>query len=147
MAKAKEVKRESSVRSLYDVLEGWDEFPPAWKPVPGEILVGTVEAYDIATGKYGESKVCVVKDQAEGPFIAVYLSSTVLLQEFMKLRPKIGEQVGIRYLGKNTEGDNAYHRYKVVVDREMNVDEFFGVVTHAPIHVSQEKDGVDDVPF
>jgi hypothetical protein len=146
MAKAKvEEQSRPKVRSLYEVLEGWDEFPPAWKPVPGEVLVGTVEAYDIATGKYGETKVCVLKDQAEGSLIAVYLSSTVLLGEFTKLRPKIGERVGIRYLGK-AEGENAYHRYKVVVDREMNVDEFFGAAP-SPAAVPVELAGVDDVPL
>ena len=146
MAKAKAPEHNRpQVRSLFDILEGWDEFPPAWKPVPGEVLVGTVEAYDIATGKYGDSKVCVVRDPAEGSLVAVYLSSTVLLGEFTKLRPKIGERVGIRYLGK-ADGENAYHRYKVVVDRELNVDEFFGVTpaSHAPLSTVA---GEDDVPL
>jgi hypothetical protein len=135
------------VRSLYDILEGWDESPPAWKPVPGEVLVGTVEAYDTYVGKYGESKVCILRDQAEDALISVYLSPTVLLGEFKKLRPKIGEKVGIRYLGK-AEGDDGYHRFKVVVDREMDVDAFFGVAplpVQAPLPLDVA--GTNDVPL
>ena len=147
MAKQKAAEQgRPKVRSLYEILEGWDEFPPAWKPIPGEVLVGTVEAYDVASGKYGDSKVCILRDQAEGSLVAVYLSSMVLLNEFSKIRPKIGEQVGIRYLGK-ADGDNAYHRYKVVVDREMNVDEFFGVAFIPSPTTPTDTDGVNDVPF
>jgi hypothetical protein len=146
MAKKLEEQSRPKVRSLYDILEGWDESPPAWKPVPGEVLVGTVEAYDTFVGKYSESKVCILRDQAEDSLISVYLSPTVLYNEFKKMRPKIGERVGIRYLGK-ADGDEGYHRYKVVIDRDMNVDEFFGVVPSFSPVVAQEKDGVNDVPF
>jgi hypothetical protein len=70
------------VRSLYDILEGWDEAPPAWKPIPGEVLVGTVEGYDTYVGKYGESKVCFLRDDAEGSVVSVYLSPCVAVNLF-----------------------------------------------------------------
>jgi hypothetical protein len=144
MAK-KLAEQRPKVRSLYDVLEGWDDLPPAWKPIPGEVLVGQVEGYDTYVGKYGESKVCFLRDQASGSLVSVYLSSTVLFNEFKKLRPKVGETVGIRYLGK-VDGDDGYHRYKVIVDRELNVDEFFGVMISPGPAVVQEQDGLNDVP-
>jgi hypothetical protein len=147
MARQKAEEQRPKIRSLYDILEGWEEAPLAWKPVPGEVLVGTVAAYDTYVGKYGESKVCILRDQAEDTLISVYLSPTVLFNEFKKIRPKIGEKVGIRYLGK-AEGDDGYHRYKVVVDRELDVDAFFGVVP-SPLQAPLPLDiaGVDDVPL
>jgi hypothetical protein len=116
--------------ALYDRLERWDDFPPAWKPVPGEILVGTVEGYDTWEGKYGPVKVVILRDEAGGALVSVYLSSMVLLQEFRKLRPRPGETVGIRYLGKDE--DRGYHKYKVMVDRDTNVEAFFAADGAAP---------------
>jgi hypothetical protein len=57
-------------------------------------LVGVVESYDTYVGKYGESKVCIIRDQAEGSLIPGYLSSTVLFKAFKKLRLKIGGAPG-----------------------------------------------------
>jgi len=109
-------------QSLYDRLERWDDFPPAWRPVPGEILVGTVEGYDTWEGKYGAVKVAFLRDAAGGALVGVYLSSTVLLEEFRKVRPRVGEKIGIRYLGKDEE--KGYHKFKVMIEREMNVEAF-----------------------
>jgi hypothetical protein len=88
---------------LYARLERWEDFPPAWKPIPGEILVGTVEGYDTWEGKYGTVKVTILRDETAGGLVSVYLSLTVLLGEFTKLRPRIGEMIGIRYLGKDED--------------------------------------------
>lgn len=115
--------------NLYEKLEGWEDFPPAWKPAPGEILVGTVEAYDTWEGKYGPVKVVVLRDDAEGNLVSVYLGATVLYEEFRKLRPRPGETVGIRYLGKDE--DRGYHKYKVMVERETDVEAFFGMTRTA----------------
>ena len=111
--------------NLYDKLESWEEFPPAWKPSWGEILVGTVDSYDTWEGRYGTVKVVVVRDEAGGSLVSVYLSSAVLLQEFKKLCPRPGEMIGIRYFGKDV--DRGYHKYKVMVQRETNVEAFLNV--------------------
>jgi hypothetical protein len=124
--------------TLYERLARWDDFPPGWKPVPGEILVGTIEGYDTWEGRYGAVKVAILQDEAGGGLVSVYLSSTVLLAEFKKWRPRPGEVVGIRYLGKDE--DRGYHRYKVMVERETNVDAFFSGEASAPV-------SDDDVPW
>jgi hypothetical protein len=131
---------------LYDILGSWDEPPPAWKPLPGEVLVGTVRGYDVWNGKYGECPMVFVEDRAEGQLVTVYLSATVLYNEFKKIRPKVGETVGIRYLGKS--GDEGYHRYKVIVDREFDVDRFFQVRPEMPVtNVPDAAASESDVPF
>jgi hypothetical protein len=146
MAKKSEESR-PKVRSLYDELEGWDEMPPSWKPVPGEVLVGVVEGYDRYQGQYGEYRVCLLREATENSLLTVYLSSTVLWNEFAKIRPKIGETIGIKYLGKS-EGNNPYHRYKVVVDREVDVNAFFGAASaSAPEPTTPEASEDDDIPF
>jgi hypothetical protein len=113
------------MKGLYEKLEGWEDFPPAWKPIPGEILVGTVELYDTWEGRYGPVKVVVLRDEAGGGLVSVYLGATVLFEEFKKWRPRPGELVGIRYFGKDE--DRGYHKYKVMVDRpDASLDAFFG---------------------
>jgi hypothetical protein len=126
-------------KKLYEKLEGWEDFPPAWKPIPGEVLVGTVELYDTWEGKYGPVKVVVLRDEAGGSLVSVYLGATVLFEEFKKLRPRPGEIVGIRYFGKDE--DRGYHKYKVMVDRpDTNVDVFFATEGAAAVPD-------DDVPL
>jgi hypothetical protein len=124
--------------SLYERLERWDDFPPAWRPIPGEILVGTVEGYDTWEGKYGPVKVAILRDRASDSLVSVYLGATVLYEEFRKCRPRPGEAVGIRYLGKDDE--RGYHKYKVMVEREPDVNAFFGGAASVPA-------ADDDVPL
>jgi hypothetical protein len=71
---------------------------------------------------------------------------TVLFNTFKKLRPTIGERLGIRYLGKNSDGDNDCHRYKVIVDCKTDINAFFGVVP-APEQAPLEIEGVNDMPL
>jgi hypothetical protein len=140
----------SKNQDLVTMLEGWDEPPPAWKPVPGEILTGTVRGYDTYCGQFGECPVAFIEEEAEGHLMSVYLSATVLYNEFKKVRPKVGEKVGIRYLGKVEGGGRGeYQRFKVMVDRPFNVDAFFGVAPTAPVVATNVPDAAQsegDVP-
>jgi hypothetical protein len=89
-----------------------------------------VKSYDTYVGKYGESKVCIIRDQAEGSVISGYLSFTVLFNAFKKLQPKIGERLGIRYLGNNLDGNNDYNRYKATVIVRQIPTHFSGSCLH-----------------
>lgn len=104
------------MRDLVRELTEWgDEWPPAWKPKPGDILTGRVLCYDKGVTPYGEVRTCIV-EQDDGERVSLWLSTTVLLDQFKRLKPGIGERIGLKYLGKHS--DLGYHRYRLVVDRE-----------------------------
>jgi hypothetical protein len=104
------------MRDLFQELEDYTgEFPPAWKPEPGDILVGKVLHYDKGFSLYGEVRTCIV-EQDDGERVSLWLNSTVLLDQFKRLRPRIGERIGLKYLGMHPE--RGYHRFKLLVDRE-----------------------------
>jgi hypothetical protein len=122
-------------RDLYQRLEAWDDWPEAWRPVPGEILVGTVESFDTWVGKYGETPVVFVWHEVEQRLVAVYLSAMVLRQEFEKLHPQPGARIGIKYLGR--AAGKSYHKYRVILDPSVR--------TPVPVAMPAEVDD-DDVP-
>lgn len=87
----------------------------AWRPAAGEQLVGTVLAITERESNYGGTYPLIVVATDDGRAFDVHAFEAVLLDELAKLRPRVGERVGIGYLGKHERG---YHRYRVVVDRD-----------------------------
>jgi hypothetical protein len=103
------------VRNLFDELESWQGWPEAWRPQPGDILVGFIDGYDVGYTSYGEVRTVIVTREETNQKVSVWLSSTVLLNLFQKHKPRPGERIGLKYLGKDRE--KGYHRYRLVVDR------------------------------
>jgi len=103
------------MRDLFRELNDWSDWPPAWRPEPGDVLVGRVIRYDIGHTVYGPVRTVTI-ERDTGERVAVWLSSTVLLNEFAKQKPKPGERLGLKYLGKHPE--LGYHRYRLLVDRD-----------------------------
>lgn len=106
-------------RDLNQELKNWDGWPDAWKPQAGDVLVGTVETYDTGFTPYGAVRTVIVM-QENGERVSLWLSSTVLLDLFNRLKPKHGERIGLKYLGKDPK--KHYHRYHLIVDREAGLD-------------------------
>jgi hypothetical protein len=74
--------------------------------------------------------------------VSLWLSTTVLLDQFKRLRPRIGERIGLKYLGVHP--DRGYHRYKLLVDREEPLD-FTPLGGEAKVAAGAADD--DEVPF
>jgi hypothetical protein len=91
-----------------------NQWPDSWRPRDGEILCGRVVRYATGPTKYGTCHTCIL-ERDDGARVSVWLSSTVLLDLFRKERPKVGERVGIKSLGKHPE--KGYRRWSLVVDR------------------------------
>jgi hypothetical protein len=87
--------------------------------------------------EYGEVRTVVVADD-NGDEHSVWLFTTVILNEFRKQRPKPGERIGLRYLGKHPE--KHYHRYRLMVDRPEPADPF------APLGGEAQVVEDDDIP-
>ena len=97
-------------------LEAFDgTFPEGWRPKVGDVLVGKILRHDKGSTDYGECKICRMEDEEAGEPRAVWIFHTVLLDEFKKKLPKVGERIGIKRLPDAAKG---YRRYVLWVDRE-----------------------------
>ncbi|MFQ5823260.1 MAG: hypothetical protein ACE5JB_04315 [bacterium] len=103
------------MRNLNDELDKNDRYPPSWYLSEGAKVIGKIAAYKKAYTSYGSAWVCQIEDEKKG-LLSVWLTHTVLLDQFKRLKPKIGERVGIKCLGKHQE--KKYWQFRVVVDRE-----------------------------
>ena len=70
------------MRNLQKELEVWGGYPEAWRPKPGEILVGFIESYDVGHTSYGEVRTVIVAQEETGHKVTFWLTSTVLLNLF-----------------------------------------------------------------
>ncbi len=81
--------------SLEDRLDSNAE---AWKPNPGDTLVGEVVDVDTHDAGYGSYPIVTVRTD-DGGEVAIHGFHTVLKREFAKARPEIGSRIGVKYLG------------------------------------------------
>ena len=131
----------------------------AWKPEPGDKLVGEVVELGERDGGYGTYPIVVIEPEGGEPS-AVHAFHDVLRNELARVAPRIGDVMAIRYDGKQA-GERGYHRYKVVSGRAsaFNWDKF-GDVSHPEPDVAIEPAGTspsianqaaerfgDDVPW
>jgi hypothetical protein len=94
--------------NLHDALDA--SFAAAWRPAPGEKLVGTVTELGERDGPYGLYPIITVR-QADGSEFAVHAFHGVLQNELARVAPKHGDQLGLKYSGPHPE--KGYHRYVV----------------------------------
>lgn len=106
-------------------------FAPPWRPdddtaegVHDNPLFGSFLRMESATTSFGPCWVMVLDQHAEGApasgeEVAVWLLHTVLQNELARAKPKPGEELAIKYLGKQKPagGGNPFHSYRVKVDR------------------------------
>jgi hypothetical protein len=97
--------------------------PTTWRPDdPSEghpaLLIGELlSVQEGMTKSYGPKQIAVIRD-VEGQLWSVWLLHTVLVNEFFRQQPRLGEMVAIRWEGRvSPEGGAAYEKYSVVVDR------------------------------
>jgi hypothetical protein len=96
--------------SLHDRLD--TDYAPAWRPNPGDKVIGTVTALDVRDGTYGSYPIVTI-DTGDGE-LALHCFHEVLANELAKIAPKIGDRVGVKYAGKRPE--RGYHIYRVQRD-------------------------------
>lgn len=94
------------------------DYAPAWRPDPGDKLIGEVVELSQREGAYGTYPIVTVR-QDSGEELALHAFHTVAQNELAKARPQIGERIAIKYAGQRLGGDgkSKYHAYKVAVDR------------------------------
>ena len=123
-------KKDSFLDTLSNAEGG---FPAAWRAEKeGDMLVGTITGFDQVTGDYGTQTVCTVLDEDTDEEVALYISSTVLKSQFQRLDPKVGERLGVKYVGlvdSKVRGRQPYKNYIVRVDRAVEEQKSFRAVS------------------
>jgi hypothetical protein len=115
-----------------------DEYPPSWRPEPGDVLIGTVVRVTEGETRYGTCSIAWI-ERADGSRASAWLTTKVLRDEWSDADPKPGEHVAIRYEGTRTtaDGGTTYKVHRVAVDRP-------GDLPAAPTPAPAPD---DDVPF
>lgn len=145
-----------------------DSFAEAWRPTPGDKLIGPVVDLDQRISAYSDDPypiVVVMADEGSteqgkpiepGAERAFHGFHTIAMNELAKQRPQVSERIGIAYHGR-PEG-KSYELYRVIVDREQTatVDwDVFGNQSEQVLVADAERaaagiaseGGTDDIPF
>jgi hypothetical protein len=126
------------------------EHAEAWRPKPGDVLVGEYVRRDSGVSSYdGRSHpIAVVRDRA-GKEWGVWAFHTVLRQQLAAARPRIGEPIAIRYKGKRQGASGtSYNDWSVAVERaEREEDDWEAQAGDAEFAVNGEGTAEDDIPF
>lgn len=111
------------MRDLEKELRGWDgDWPPCWRPKPGDILVGRVLRYDQATTTYGDVRTVIVEKEDGTGKVSIFLSQEVLRREFERQKPKAGERIGVKFGGRHES--KGYNLWALICDREETEPDF-----------------------
>jgi hypothetical protein len=123
---------------LADRMRDYAGRAPTWRPNPGEWIVGVFEGFHVATAAIsGEVRVATIRVLTSSPDppsppsqayayeecgrrIALWFLHAVLAEEFTRQQIEVGDQVGVKYLGKKSGNDaksREYHLWHVEVDR------------------------------
>jgi hypothetical protein len=145
-----------------------DSFPEAWKPQPGDKLIGELVDLDLRQSDYGDPYPILTVDAASGSTMggepisgehAWHAFHTMGRSAVAKQRPRIGEQIGVSYHGKGTAaapGMNPPERWRLIVDRpreqqpQVDWDTLAGVAETTDSVASTSRANPsesDDIPF
>lgn len=119
-------------------------FAPAWRPEPGDKLIGTVTRLSTAQSDYGPYPVLTIR-QDDGENLSVHAFHTALRNQLVRQRPDLGQPIGILYAGLNPgkPGGRAYEDYRVT-GVEPTADDFWGPKASASADSSARKTAFDD---
>lgn len=89
-------------------------YAEAWQPEPNEKLEGTVTSISMASSEHGNYVVVEVQ-QDDGGKLAFHAFHTAARSQLDRLRPKVGDEIGILYEGLKTpkSGGDQYENYVI----------------------------------
>lgn len=94
--------------------EPWDH--ENWDPDPGDTITGYYDGMNEGVPGYGGERFDVAHLKTEDGPKAVWLSSTVLQEQWKEADPSPGDAVGIKHQGKReSENGYEYNDFQVIV--------------------------------
>lgn len=88
-----------------------------WMPEPGEMLVGRIVKIGVRSSRFGDYPALTVR-QADGSELVFHGFRTVALNELKRLKPHVGDDIGVVYQGQGKGQD--YHGYRIELHREVD---------------------------
>ena len=106
-------QRDRSTRHIEDQLNR----PPAkgWRPDVGDRVIGPISDVTTATSQFSPDPYPVLRVETQDGPVSVHAFHAVLKSEVARLRPTVGDTMGIKYLG--VPAGKRYEAYTVVLDR------------------------------
>jgi hypothetical protein len=95
-------------------------FAPAWQPKPGDVLSGLITHITFGVSTYGRYPIVTIKE-ANNESFSLHAFHTILVNQLIALRPKVGEEIVIKFFGKKptkVEGQEAALYGVMMPDRE-----------------------------
>jgi hypothetical protein len=80
---------------------------------PGTTITGTIEGFDQGPSAFGKDVVIATLELEDGEVVSLWLSATVLVSSFARLKPTVGERVRVTFLGSRQGASATYKAYKV----------------------------------
>lgn len=144
---------EEQLDRLRQEMEDDDGSPPEmWDPEPGESLIAELLRFEERTTKVGPCRVAVVREADTDELYSVWLSRSVLKNEFDKQSPRPGDMLGLKFHGEKSSrnGQSTYFLYSLRVVRTKVAEQLTGAVGVAPaaaqvVNVNDEDS--EEVPF
>jgi hypothetical protein len=106
--------------SLKDRLDEETQTAEAWRPEPNDELIGIVRRYNMRKMDDGTEYPIVTVEQEDGQKFAWHAFHSVGRNQLEEDKPRPGDEMGVRYLGKvdGKDGGYDYHSYRVAVDHK-----------------------------
>lgn len=94
----------------------------SWRPTAGDEITGKLISVEARESGYGPYPMLAL--DVDGSEVSVHAFHTVLRTELAKRRPKPGDELTIKYLGKTPDSKDrkGYHSYRVLGGQPMNYD-------------------------
>ena len=133
---------EEQLERLRQEMEDDDGSPPEmWDPEPGESLIAELLRYEERSTKVGPCRVAVVREAATDELYSVWLSRSVLKNEFDKQSPRPGDMLGLKFHGEKTtrNGQSTYFLYSLRVVRTKAAEQLQGAVGAPPVSTRRQR--------
>lgn len=85
-----------------------------WRPEAGEEVTGIITDLNMGDSEFGKYPILTLK--TEDKEVAIHAFHKILRSELIRIRPKVGHEVTVKYFGLTEEGGkygNGYELYKV----------------------------------
>lgn len=93
-------------------------YADAWMPDEGDIIEGTVASIDTGASGYGPYPIVTV-EREDGSKAAVHCFHQAIRGQLARIKPEVGDPIGIKYLGRKKSTTNpkqSYAVYRVVTE-------------------------------
>jgi hypothetical protein len=88
-------------------------YADAWMPNEGEVIEGTILTIDTGASAYGPYPIVTIRPDGGDEPQAVHCFHQAIRGQLARVQPKVGDPIGIKYLGRKKSTANPNQSYAV----------------------------------